>query len=454
MRIDTERLAELSEQLHAELEENHYKRAAAIARNLSSPRVADTLTQFPPEVAGRLLGALPPLRAGRVASHLPADYNAQLIPSLPQAISTRLLNHIPADQLNGVLESLRQEDREKALTLMAPEKRAFAMAAARYEPDAAGRVMSPHFITVPAEMLVRTALQTVLDAPPEVERTPYLYVHDSRDRLVGVVSIKDLLRTAPDAPVKTIMNTTPVMVRTTDPALDAATLIRNRRFTMLPVVNEYDQVNGIITFDDAMAIHSRETSRMITAAGAVTVEESFFTPPTKAIKGRLPWMAANIFLNMGAVAIITGFEETIATVAILAAFIPMITDMGGNVGIQSLSVAIRSLALGEARLRDLGKVLRKEVVIGMVNGVALGLLFAVIAFFLQGNAYLALLAGVALSINVLVAGLVGGALPFLVRAVGKDPAMMTGPVLTTITDITGVSIYLGLATAFIFRLST
>jgi len=156
---------------------------------------------------------------------------------------------------------------------------------------------------------------------------------------------------------------------------------------------------------------------------------------------------------MGAVAVITGFEETIATVAILAAFIPMITDMGGNVGIQALSVAIRSIALGEARLRDLRKVLRKEVLIGVVNGLSLGLIFAVIAYFMRGDALLALLAGVALGVNVLVAGIIGGALPFLIRAIGKDPAMMTGPILTTITDISGVSIYLGLSTVYILRLA-
>ena len=163
-------------------------------------------------------------------------------------------------------------------------------------------------------------------------------------------------------------------------------------------------------------------------------------------------MALNIFLNLGAVWIIAGFEATIAQVAILAAFLPMITDMGGNVGIQSLSVAIRNIALDDARLRDLRRAVCKEVVIGMINGLALGALFAVIAWMLEGNPWIGALAGVALGINVLLAGVVGGCLPFILKRMGRNPAMMTGPILTTITDITGVTIFLGLSTVFLTQM--
>ncbi len=126
--------------------------------------------------------------------------------------------------------------------------------------------------------------------------------------------------------------------------------------------------------------------------------------------------------------------------------------MGGNVGIQSLSVAIRNIALDDARLRDLRRAVRKEVVIGMINGLALGALFAVIAWMLEGNPWIGALAGVALGINVLLAGVVGGCLPFILKRMGRDPAMMTGPILTTITDITGVTIFLGLSTVFLTQM--
>lgn len=167
---------------------------------------------------------------------------------------------------------------------------------------------------------------------------------------------------------------------------------------------------------------------------------------------RLPWMVFNVFLNLAAVSIIAGFEDTIAKAAILAAFLPMITDMGGNVGIQALSVSIRSMALGEARLGDYWRALRKEVVVGVMNGIALGYLFGVIAYFMEQNIILGIITGTALAVNVFVAGVLGGTLPFLIKRMGKDPAMITGPILTTITAITGVTIYFGLCTVFLFAI--
>ena len=130
----------------------------------------------------------------------------------------------------------------------------------------------------------------------------------------------------------------------------------------------------------------------------------------------------------------------------------MITDMGGNVGIQALSVSIRSLALGEAQFRDIFKSMKKEIAVGLINGLALGALFGTLAYLFEWNVILAVVAGTALGVNVLVAGIIGGSMPFLIKKLGKDPAMMTGPVLTTVTDITGISIYLGLSTMFLVHM--
>lgn len=221
---------------------------------------------------------------------------------------------------------------------------------------------------------------------------------------------------------------------------------------MLPVLNENDKITGVLLLDDAVEILSENIADMFTQMGAASADESFYTPPLGSVKKRLPWMMGNVFLNLGAVAVIASFEATIEAVAILAIFLPMITDMGGNVGIQALSVSIRSIALGEVRLNEYWRATKKEIIVGLINGLALGALFATIAFIIQGNMTLGLVAGTALAANVFVAGIVGGTLPFLIKRLGGDPAMMTGPVLTTITDITGVTIYLGLSTWFLVSL--
>ncbi len=228
--------------------------------------------------------------------------------------------------------------------------------------------------------------------------------------------------------------------------------MKYRKFKLLPVLDLQDRLVGVMALHEAIDLLSEELAEDFVSISGASAEESYFTPPKDAIKMRLPWMAANVFLNLGAVAVISTFEDTIAQVAILAAFIPMITDMGGNVGIQALSVSIRSIALGEVQIDDVKRVLRKELSIGLINGLALGSLFAIIAYILQREPMIGLIAGIALGFNVIVAGVVGGTIPFLIKKIGKDPAMMTGPVLTTITDITGVTIYLGLSTIFLWQL--
>lgn len=221
---------------------------------------------------------------------------------------------------------------------------------------------------------------------------------------------------------------------------------------MLPVTNDENVLVGVLLLDDAIDILSENLADQFVQVGAASVDESFYTPPLGSVNKRLPWMAGNIFLNLGAVAVIASYEATIEAVAALAIFLPMITDMGGNVGIQALSVSIRSLPLGEVRISQYLKAPRKEIIVGLINGLALGALFTVIAIMFQGNAVLGMVAGVALCCNVLLAGIVGGTLPFVIKQFGGDPAMMTCPVLTTITDITGVSIYLRLSTLFLASL--
>jgi magnesium transporter len=441
----------LSEMREA-LEEGRVEDAVERARKLSSTRIAEALAEAPIDVVVGCLTGLPSDRAGRTIGHLPASFAAAVLRDVPPAEAGSLFEHVPPDRAADILAELRKDDAEAILAATGERQRRRLAALRQYPPGTAGGVMTPHFVSIAEGRTAGEVLAALRSAPPEVERTSYVYVVDATGRPTGVVSIKDLVRADPNASLEKFSYPDVIAVHANNTAADAARLLRARRFTMLPVLDDHDALIGIITFDDAMDILAEDVADQIAHVGAASVDESFFTPPLGAVRRRLPWMGVNVFLNLGAVAVITGFEDTITQVAILAAFLPMITDMGGNVGIQSLSVAIRSIALGEVRLRDFWKAVRKELAVGIINGVALGSLFAVIAYMLQGNAWLGIIAGIALCVNVLLAGVVGGTLPFLIKRLGKDPAMMTGPVLTTITDITGVSVYLGLSTVFLAHL--
>ncbi len=453
MIINSQLLEETALQMAESIEAGKFKKAVYLSRQLSPSRAAYILEGTEPEKAGQCLLKMDKNYAGRVLSRMSMDFASSVLETLPYPIKVKIVNNIPADNILAILESLDEEEEKKLTGQLEKKIQDHIRNIKNYPENSAGRLISPYYVSAYGHQTVKETMESILSAPPEIEHTPYVYVLDNKNRPAGVISIKDLLRAEKTRPVKDVMNPALVTVSVSDSDHQAAAIIRNRKLMMLPVVDGNGQIAGVITFDDAMRVLSNESAQLITSHSAVSPEESFFTPPVKAVRGRLPWMAANVFLNLGAVAVITGFEETIARVAILAAFIPMITDMGGNVGIQALSVAIRSIAMEEARISDFKKVIKKEVAVGMMNGLALGLLFAFVAFFMRGNPYLGLVAGAALGINVLVAGFVGGTLPFLIKSLGKDPAMMTGPVLTTITDITGVSIYLGLSTAFIALLA-
>ncbi len=439
------------------LSDGRVDRAAECARQLSPTRAARVLVEAPRQTTIDCLASLGPQRAGQIIGQFPPPFAADVLGRMDQPQAAEYFRAIPPDNAADVLAVL-EPDLAEAVTVGLDNQAVEQLRElGRFPPDSAGGVMHPSFVAIRGEQSVGRTLRALLSSPNRGERSAYVYVVDDHGRLIGVLSQKELMRLNPDRLVHDVMTPNVVAVTTTDSAIVAARLIRNRRLITLPVIDEDQRPVGVISFDDAMDILAENVAEQFAGLGATQVDESFFTPPLGAVKMRLPWMAANVFLNLGAVAVITGFEDTIAQVAILAAFLPMITDMGGNVGIQSLSVSIRSIALGEVRLRDFWKATRKEITIGLINGLALGVLFAIVAAVWQQLPFvetepsplIGILAGVALGTNVLVAGVVGGIMPFAIKRLGKDPAMITGPVLTTITDITGVSIYLGLCTLFL-----
>ncbi len=449
MLLVTEALEEYAREMAESLERGQYREAAVTARRVSAARSARILAEAPRQALLPFFQMIGWERAGRMVEHLPVDFAVRLLEEFSADDAGSLLAAMSPESIADVIDRLPQARSKELLDQFDPAFLIQVSQLTQYPAGTAGAVMTPNFMSVPETETVREATEAVREAPVEVERGAYIYAVDEQGRPTGVISLRDLMLSPREQRLSEVMRREVVAARTSDSAIDAAHRIRTRRLKLLPVVDDKDVLVGVISMTVAMDLLASEVADGFVALNAGSADETFFTPPRQAVRKRLPWMAANIFLNLGAVAVIASFEETLVAVAILAAFLPMITDMGGNVGIQALSVSIRSIALGEVRLRDFWLAMRKELVIGICNGIALGALFTVVAWFMQGNMVLGLVAGTALAVNVLVAGVVGGTIPFLIKRLGKDPAMMTGPVLTTITDITGVSIYLGLATIFL-----
>lgn len=447
--LDTENLKLQVEELETMVEAGNYEQAVKNSQNLSNRRIRDVIISIPRENILPFLRELGWKRTARIAAWLPEELTIELLEEMEETEQEKLFANLDSDEVTDLFDHLPREKQEEFWPKFKPELEENVKKLSTYDPETAGGHMETEYVAVHKDTTVSEALKDLRQARKKINNTAYVYIMDDRQKLVGVVSAQDLSFANRAEQVKNIMHQDIHVARVNEPVEEAARTLQYRRFNLLPVVDEADKLLGVLTLDTAIDELSEDLANDFVSMTGTSGEESFFTHPRDAIRMRLPWMAFNVFLNLGAVAIISSFEATIAQIAILAAFLPMITDMGGNVGIQALSVSIRSIALGEVQLGDFIRVLRKELIIGIFNGLTLGLLFALLAYFLEGIPLLGIIAGVALATNVLVAGIVGGTFPFLIKKLGKDPAMMTGPFLTTITDITGVTIYLGLSTLFL-----
>ncbi len=452
MLLDTEQLNRNIDEINEKLEKEDIKGAVKIADRLSNRRLVDIIGEAPLETAIPFLEALGHVRAARVLSYLLEELAVELLQDLNREFVKEVFIEMEDDEIADIILHLPEDERDKFWVLVPTEDKDDIEEIVTYEEESVGAYMEKDFLTAFKEDSVSDTADMLSKSRGGIDNTDYIYVINDDHKLLGVVSVQELAFAPRNEKLKNIMTVKVHVTKVNEPAVEAARLMKYRKFKLLPVLDRQDKLVGVMALHEAIDLLSEELAEDFVSISGTSAEESYFTPPKEAIRMRLPWMAANIFLNLGAVAIISTFEETIVQVAILAAFLPMITDMGGNVGIQALSVSIRSIALGEVQLDDVKRVLKKELSIGLFNGLALGLLFSIIAFILQRDPILGLIAGTALGFNVIVAGVIGGTIPFLIKKIGKDPAMMTGPILTTITDITGVTIYLGLSTIFLWQL--
>jgi len=453
MLLDSTRLQKDVAKLRDRLEKNQLEQAFDLAEKLSNRRLVDIIVTAPEETAIPFLKGLGWHRAARVAAWLPEELTLEFMKNLSSTEQQEFITRLDSDELADLLDHLPEEERQKYSELFLPQQQEEVEQLTEYDPDSAGGHMEKEYLTIHPEETARAALEKMKQArQQQLDNIGYIYVVDESGKLKGVASSQMLAFADRNAAVEDFMTTRLQIARVDEAAVEAARLLRYRRYKMLPVLDEEDRMMGVLTLDTAIDLLAEEITGDFVSFAGTSEEESFFTTPRNAIKMRLPWMVGNVFLNLGAVAVISSFEDTIAQVAILAAFLPMITDMGGNVGIQALSVSIRSMALGEVQPGEIAREVKKEALIGVFNGAVLGILFALLAFLLERNPLIGLVAGMALGVNVLVAGVVGGTLPFIIKKLGRDPAMMTGPFLTTITDITGVTIYLGLSTLLLLQL--
>ncbi len=393
-----------------------------------SPRHAmEALSELGPEVGAHLLEGRSAEDIARYVQELESDDAAAIIEALPTDLSRSVL-----DQMRG------KQDTEVAELL-------------EYAEYTAGRIMNPNVFALAEELTVGEAI-TELQAARDVEMVFYLYTVDERRHLVGVTSLRRLLLVAPETPLKRIAAGDVLSVRVDTDQEEVARQVASYNLLAIPVVDAENKLAGVITVDDVIDVIKDEATEDIYRLAGVSTDDTVFSPASSSIRKRLPWLYVNLLTAFGSAGVVKLFEGTIAQVTALAVFMPIVAGLGGNAGTQTLTVIVRGIALGELNPGNSRRALMKEVLVGLGNGLGLGLVSAAVAWILQGNPFLGLILGGAMVMNMFVAATAGTLVPLGLRALKIDPALASSAFITPLTDMFGFFAFLGLATLLLRHL--
>ena len=383
---------------------------------------------------------------GDFISELDRSIQVELfLPLEPPAMAQVISSMSPDDQAD-LLEELPEDIREQVLKKMEREDAAEVQELLQYGPETAGGIMSPDFMAVTGEMKVSEAIEKVQQLSEEAEMAFYLYVVDDRQKLQGVVSLRQLLMNSADKQLDAIMETDVVAVSMETDQEQVAQIVSRYNILAIPVIDHDDVMLGIVTIDDIVdVIREEATEDFLRMVGAGKDREILLKSTMQNALTRLPWLLASWIGGVLAMSVISSFSAELSQVILLAGFIPVITGMGGNIGTQSSTITIRGLATGRININETGKYISKQIKVGLLLGGLFGVMLGLLTWLLYANVQLGLVVALAIGASMLISTLLGTIVPIILRRLDVDPAVSTGPFVTTTTDVFGVTIYFMLA---------
>lgn len=394
------------------------------------------LVERQPKLAMEAISEMGPEPGAQLLTGRSADDIAKLLHELPSDDAAALIDYLPDELSREVLELMRRKESGQVESLL------------EYGEQTAGRIMNPSVFALNEDLTVGEAI-TALQGARDVEMVFYLYVVDGRNHLVGVTSLRRLLLVSPETPLKRIMTPDVISVRVDTDQEEVARQVASYNLLAVPVVDEENKLAGVVTVDDVIDVIKDEATEDLLRLAGVSGDERIATPPVEALRKRLPWLGINLVTAFVAASVVALFEGTIQQVTALAVFMPIVAGMGGNAATQTLTVIVRGLALGELSWVNARKALAKESLIGLGNGLALGVVAAGVAWLTKADPMLGLLLGAAMVCNMFVAATAGTLVPLGLKALKVDPALASAVFITTFTDVVGFASFLGLATVFL-----
>lgn len=428
------------------------QRTAEITQLLSSLESGELVrvtARLSDEARERLLDLLAPRQAADVLEHLPEAQALDALEGLAPKVAARILEELPSNEQADLVGELSQGEADAILAELRPEEAKGIRRLASYRDEVAGGLMITEFLSFGEFETVSSVIDDIRESSEEYAAydIQYAYVVRGENVLCGVVPLRDLLLAKKSTPIVDLMIRNPISVVDSTPLRILEDLFDEHHFFGIPVVSESGEMLGVVrraAVQEALAERSEEDYRR--AQGLIAGEELRSMPLRIRSMRRLSWLSINVVLNLIAASVIAMYQDTLSQVIALAVFLPIISDMSGCSGNQAVAVSMRELALGVTRPSDLFHVVSKELSVGLINGLCLGLLLGGVTYLWQGNGYLGVVVGGALWINTAVAVVVGGGTPLLLRKFQFDPALASGPILTTITDMVGFFLALSMAT--------
>jgi len=357
-----------------------------------------------------------------------------------------IISEMSSDELVDLLGTLDEDEQNEIITNMNTEEVEEVKALLSYDPESAGGIMATEFISIKETDTVNETINYLRTMAPDSETPYYIYVVDDLDVLKGVVPLRQIIVSTPDTLIKDIMIENIISAPVDMDQEEVSHIFEKYGFMAIPVVDHNGKILGIITVDDVMEIMKEEYTEDMFRLAGLDEEEKVAGTIIGAIKSRLPWLLVNLVTATLAAKTVSLFENTIAQIVALATFMPMVAGMGGNAGSQTLTLIIRGIAIGEISYENQAGILKKEIAIGIINGLCLGLVVGVLGYFWVGSLVFGFVIGTAMLLNLIVATISGYLVPILLKKVGIDPALASAVFVTTVTDVLGFFFFLGLAT--------
>ncbi len=425
--------------------------------NLPPGENARALSRLGDEEQAEILGLLPQKDAAALLEELPEPQSVGILEHLSPDQAAAIVSEAPSNQQANFLGAMGSEQAEAILDRMTPEDAEDVRQLVQYASDTAGGLMVTECLVFDKDLRVGDVIDDLRENAEKYAsfNVQYAYIVSPEDGLVGVLRFRDLLLSSRQRPIVSIMIAEPVSVHH-DVGLDKLHLTLERYPLFgLPVTDDNNRLLGVVHRSNVQkAVQEQANRSLLRFAGIVGGEEFRSMPLRLRATRRLSWLSINIFLNLLAASVIAYHQDTLAAVISLAVFLPIISDMSGCSGNQAVAVSMRELVLGLIKPYELLRVIGKEASVGLINGTVLGAIIGGVAYIWKGNPVLGLVVGAALAINTLLAVCLGGAIPLLLRKLRQDPALASGPILTTLTDMCGFFLVLSFASAALPWIST